>query len=198
MSSPFSCYPPAPCASIITFMNSKLPVLEDLIAVLERTPGTLSALLEGLPDIWLAATEGADTWSPFDVVGHLIHGERTDWIPRARHILAGDSQPFAAFDREAQFKESQGQEIAALLATFVRLRRENLETLRGFALTSEDLERRGLHPELGEVTLGQLLATWVVHDLDHLGQVARTMAKVYGATVGPWSAYLSILRDRQP
>jgi len=132
----------------------------------------------------------------FDVVGHLIHGERTDWIPRARHILAGDSRPFEAFDREAQFSESRDKSIGELLATFTRLRRENLETLRGFSLTSEDLGRRGLHPELGEVTLGQLLSTWVVHDLDHVGQVARTMAKVNATTVGPWAAYLSILRDR--
>lgn len=178
-------------------MNNDLPVLDDLIAVLERTPATLASLLDGLPEIWVSATEGDGTWSPFDVVGHLIHGERTDWIPRARHILAGESRPFDAFDREAQFSESRGQKIGELLATFARLRRENLETLRGFSLTSEDLRRGGLHPELGDVTLGQLLATWVVHDLDHVGQVARTMARVYGDTVGPWAAYLSILRDRQ-
>ncbi len=181
----------------MTLMNNELPKLDDLMAVLERTPATLTALLNGLPQIWVTATEGDGTWSPFDVVGHLIHGERTDWIPRARHILAGDSRPFEAFDREAQFNESGDQSIDVLLATFARARRENLETLKGFALTREDLNRRGLHPELGEVTLGQLLATWVVHDLDHVGQVARTMAKVYGATVGPWAAYLSILRDRQ-
>jgi uncharacterized damage-inducible protein DinB len=178
-------------------MNNDPPVLDDVIAVLERTPATLMALLDGLPEVWVTATEGEGTWSPFDVIGHLIHGERTDWIPRARHILAGDSRPFAAFDREAQFTESRGRRTDELLATFARLRRENLETLARFCLTREDLTRRGLHPELGDVTLGQLLATWVVHDLDHVGQVARTMAKVYGATVGPWSAYLSILRDRQ-
>jgi uncharacterized damage-inducible protein DinB len=178
-------------------MNNDLPVVDDIIAVLERTPATLRALLGGLPDRWVAATEGGGTWSPFDVVGHLIHGERTDWIPRARHILAADSQPFERFDREAQFAESRGQSIGELLETFARLRRDNLETLAGFTLTGEDLARRGVHPELGEVTLGQLLATWVVHDLDHVGQVARTMAKVYGTTVGPWAAYLSILRDRQ-
>lgn len=181
----------------VTVMNSDHPVLDDVIAVLERTPATLMALLDGLPEVWVTATEGEGTWSPFDVVGHLIHGERTDWIPRARHILAGDSQPFAAFDREAQFVESRGRRTDELLATFARLRRESLETLDGFSLTPEDLGRRGLHPELGEVTLGQLLATWVVHDLDHVGQVARTMAKVYAASVGPWAAYLSILRDRQ-
>jgi len=181
----------------MTPMNNDLPVLDDLISVLDRTPTTLAALLDGLPEIWVTATEGDGTWSPFGVVGHLIHGERTDWIPRARHILAGDSRPFEAFDREAQFSESRNKRVGELLGTFARLRIENLETLRGFSLTSDDLERRGLHPELGEVTLGQLLATWVVHDLDHLGQVARTMAKVYTTTVGPWAAYLSILRDRQ-
>lgn len=177
-------------------MNNEQPDVNDVIAVLERTPATLLALLDGLPAIWVTATEGDGTWSPFDVVGHLIHGERTDWIPRARHILAGETQPFATFDREAQFTESRGQSISALLATFAELRRHNVATLAGFSLTGEDLVRRGLHPELGEVTLGQLLATWVVHDLDHVGQVARTMAKVYGKTVGPWAAYLSILRDR--
>jgi len=166
------------------------------MALLERTPHLLSAWLRGLPEPWPAAAEGPGTWCPYDVVGHLIHGERTDWIPRVRHILAGESGPFEAFNREAQFSESRDASIGELLATFSRLRRENLERLRGFSLTSDDLGRRGLHPELGEVTLGQLLATWVVHDLDHVGQVARTMAKVYGATVGPWSAYLSILRDR--
>jgi hypothetical protein len=177
-------------------MNS-LPVLDEIIAVLERTPATMSALLDGLPSTWINATEGDGTWSPYDVVGHLIHGERTDWIPRARHILAGNPQPFEPFDREAQFNESRDKDIVELLATFARLRSENVATLRGLSLTNEDLERGGLHPELGEVTLGQLLATWVVHDLDHVGQVARTMAKVYTDTVGPWSAYLSILRDRQ-
>ena len=179
----------------MTIMND-FPVLDELIALLERTPATLAALLDGLPEIWVTATEGDGTWSPFVVVGHLVHGERTDWIPRARHILAGDPRPFEAFDREAQFSESRDKSIGELLATFARARQENLETLRGFSLTSEDLGRRGLHPELGEVTLGQLLATWVVHDLDHVGQVARTMAKVNATTVGPWAAYLSILRDR--
>jgi hypothetical protein len=180
----------------MTHMND-IPVLGDLIAVLERTPATLTSLLDGLPEIWVTATEADGTWSPFDVVGHLIHGERTDWIPRARHILAGDLRPFEAFDREAQFTESRDKSIDDLLATFAQLRRDNLETLRGFSLTREDLGRGGLHPELGEVTLGQLLATWVVHDLDHVGQVARTMAKAQATNVGPWAAYLSILRDRE-
>src|SRR6266446_9838641 len=146
----------------MTLMNNDLPVFYDLIAVLERTPATLAALLDGLPEIWVTATEGDGTWSPFDVVGHLIHGERTDWIPRARHILAGDKRPFESFDRTAQFADSQGKSLAELLATFADLRRQNIVILVGMNLTEGDLERKGLHPELGEVTLGQLLGTWVV------------------------------------
>src|SRR5581483_1945956 len=171
--------------------------LDDVVAVLERTPASLSALLDGLPETWIRATEGDGTWSPYDVIGHLIHGERTDWIPRARHILAGETRPFEPFDRTAQFTESRGRTLGELLATFADLRRESVAALVGMNLTDEDLGRRGLHPELGEVTLGQLLATWVVHDLDHVAQVARTMAKVYTEATGPWSAYLSILRDRE-
>jgi len=171
--------------------------LDDAIAILSRTPASLAALLEGLPDTWISATEGADTWSPYDVIGHLIHGERTDWIPRARHLLAGETRPFDKFDRTAQFSESQRKSLPELLAMFADLRRDNIATLLEMNLTREDLERKGMHPELGEVNLAQLLATWVVHDLDHVGQVARTMAKVYTTTVGPWTAYLSILHDRQ-
>ena len=170
--------------------------LDDAVAVLERTPASLAALLAGLPEGWVTATEGAGTWSPYDVIGHLIHGERTDWLPRARHILAGETRPFEPFDREAQFKESRGQSLGELLATFAGLRRERLAALAALNLTDDDMGRKGLHPELGEVTLAQLLATWVVHDLDHVAQIARTMAKAYGEAVGPWSAYLSVLRDR--
>lgn len=178
-------------------MNDNGFNLDDVVAILARTPASLTALLEGLPDTWVTATEGDDTWSPYDVIGHLIHGERTDWIPRARHILAGETRPFDSFDRTAQFSESQGKSLAELLARFAALRRDNVATLVGMNLTGEDLSRTALHPELGKVTLEQLLATWVVHDLDHVGQIARTMAKVYVDTVGPWSAYLSILQDRQ-
>jgi uncharacterized damage-inducible protein DinB len=177
-------------------MNESGLELDDIVAVLARTPASLKALLEGLPRTWADATEGGETWSPYDVVGHLIHGERTDWIPRARHILAGESRPFDKFDRTAQFTESRGKSLGELLETFAELRRENVAALSSMNLTDEDLNRKGLHPELGEVTLGQLLATWVVHDLDHVGQIARTMAKTYADAVGPWSAYLSILRDR--
>lgn len=171
--------------------------LLEAIAILERTPASLGALLSGLPDRWVTATEGPGTWSPYDVIGHLIHGERADWIPRARHILAGERRPFDPFDREAQFTESQGKSLAELLATFADLRRENLAILRAMNLTPADLDRTGQHPAFGEVTLGQLLATWVVHDLDHVVQIARTMAKGYREAVGPWTAYLSVLHDRE-
>jgi uncharacterized damage-inducible protein DinB len=178
-------------------MRPELFNLSEAVALLERTPASLSALLTGLPDIWVRATEGEGTWSPYDVVGHLIHGERTDWIPRARHILAGERRPFEPFDRTAQLTESRGQSLDELLTTFAALRRESLAALAGMNLTEAHLSMTGQHPELGEVTLGQLLATWVVHDLDHVGQISRTMAKVYAGEVGPWGAYLSILRDRE-
>jgi len=170
---------------------------DEAVAILNRTPASLSALLSGLPETWVKATEGEGTWSPYDVIGHLIHGERTDWIPRARHILAGETRPFAPFDRDAQFTESQDKSLGELLATFANLRRENVASLLAMNLSDEDLHRKGLHPDLGQVTLAQLLATWVVHDLDHVAQVARTMAKVYKQATGPWNVYLSILRDRQ-
>ncbi len=169
----------------------------DAVAILERTPAAVSALLDGVPDVWSRATEGEGTWSPSDVVGHLVHGELTDWMPRARHILAGDPRPFAPFDRAAQFTESGGKSLRDLLSAFAELRRRNLDELLAMNLGEGDLKRTGRHPELGEVTLGQLLATWVVHDLDHVAQIARTMAKVYTDAVGPWAAYLSILRDRR-
>ena len=171
--------------------------LDDAVAILERTPASLSALLKSLPDRWIRATEGDDTWSPYDVIGHLIHGERTDWMVRARHILGGETRPFDPFDRTAQFTESQGKSLDELLLTFADLRRENVAALVEMNLTDSDLRRRGLYPELGDVTLEQLLATWVVHDLDHVAQIARTMAKVYTEATGPWSEYLSVLRDRQ-
>ena len=179
-------------------MKTHILSLDDIVPILERTPASLAALLEGLPGAWISATEGDDTWSPYDVIGHLIHAERTDWITRARHIIAGETRPFEPFDRTAQFSQSQGTRLSELLATFAELRRTNIATLRDMNLTEKDLGRTGLHPELGEVTLGQLLATWVVHDLDHVGQIARTMAKVCVDAVGPWRVYLSILEDRQP
>ena len=171
--------------------------LTEATAVLERTPATLSAMLQGLPDIWLRATEGENTWSPYDVVGHLIHTERTNWMQRAQHILAGDIRPFPPLDRTAHLHVGASPSLSELLLSFADLRQANLSTLASLHLTPADLNRTGLHPAFGQVTLGQLLATWVVHDLDHLGQIARTMAKAYRETVGPWSAYLSILRDRE-
>ena len=170
--------------------------LNDALAVLERTPASLTALLADLPDTWSRANEGEGTWSPYDVIGHLIHGERTDWIPRAQHIISGRTEPFAPFDRLAQFEESHGKDLKQLLETFAELRRQNLTTLREMNLTPPDFARKGLHPALGKVTLGQLLATWVVHDLDHVTQIARTMAKAYTEATGPWIEYLSVLRDR--
>lgn len=171
--------------------------LEEAVAVLERTPAAVGALLDGLPETFARATEGEGTWSPYDVVGHLVYGERADWIERARHVLAGDPRPFTPFDRTAMFRESEGKSLGDLLAEFAELRGRNVAELRGMNLVDDDLGRTGRHPDFGEVTLGQLLAAWVVHDLDHVAQIARTMAKVYAEAVGPWSAYLSILRDRQ-
>ncbi len=164
------------------------------IAVLDRTPRTLRALLEGLPDGWTGTNEGPDTWSPFDVLGHLVHAEKTDWIPRARVILArGEDRTFPPFDRFAQFRESRGKTVAELLGEFDRLRAESLATLRSWNLAEAELALDGVHPEFGSVTLRQLLATWVAHDLAHLGQIARVMAKQYRDAVGPWRAYLPVM-----
>jgi hypothetical protein len=164
------------------------------MAVLQRTPATLRAMLDGLPTAWLDADEGPDTWSPYVVVGHLIQGERTDWIPRAKIILAqGPQRRFEPFDRDAQFRESEGQSLAQLLDTFARLRAENLATLAEWRLTDRQLALEGEHPAFGLVTLSQLLATWVVHDLGHIAQAARVMAKQYKSAIGPWRAYLPVV-----
>jgi hypothetical protein len=172
--------------------------IEEAIVILTRTPATLDALLRGLPDGWIAAHEGGETWSPFDVIGHLIHGERTDWMPRARMILEqGESRPFDKFDRFAQFRASAGRTLASLLDEFATLRQDNLRELAALRLTEADLDRRGQHPELGGVTLRQLLATWVAHDLDHLVQVSRVLARQYSDEVGPWRAYLRIISGTQ-
>jgi hypothetical protein len=164
------------------------------LAVLERTPDTLRALLAGLPPTWTDATEGPETWSPYVILGHLIHGERTDWIPRAQIILdQGPQRRFTPYDRFAQFHESQGKDLAILLDEFARLRAENLATLAGWRLTDAQLALEGEHPEFGPVTLRQLLATWVAHDLGHVAQTARVMAKQYREAVGPWRAYLPVM-----
>jgi hypothetical protein len=173
--------------------------LADAIAVLSRTPATLDVWLRGLPDVWARTNEGlnhdgANTWSAFDIVGHLIAGERNDWMPRARVILEkGETRPFDPFDRFAQERESRGKSLDQLLDEFARLRRENLAAVQALNLQKEDLTRRGTHPSLGPVTLGELLATWAVHDLTHLHQLSRVMAHQYRDTVGPWSAYLGVL-----
>lgn len=168
--------------------------IDDALPVLRRTPGVLRAWLEGLPEVWIRATEGPGTWSPYDVVGHLIHGERSDWIPRTEHLLRhGESVPFEKFDREAMFAASQGATLTELLDTFERLRGESVARLAALGLADADLARLGRHPHFGRVTLGQHLASWVVHDLGHLAQVARVMGGRYTEAVGPWRAYLSIL-----
>ena len=167
---------------------------EHAIEILSQTPATLSALLRGLSDPWTRYNEGAETWSPYDVVGHLIHGEETDWVPRARIILQeGESRAFEPFNRFAQFEQSKGQSLGYLLEKFAQMRRQNLDTLKQMGITSEQWELRGTHPELGTVTLGQLIAAWVVHDLNHIGQIVTVMAKQYTEAVGPWRAYLPIL-----
>jgi hypothetical protein len=169
--------------------------LPDTIAQLTRTPAVLNALLRDLPETWTLANEGADTWSPFDIVGHLVHGERTDWMPRARMILqSGEIQTFAPFDRLGYVRESQGRSLEQLLDEFASLRSQNLAELRALNLGPVDLARRGRHPALGEVTLAQLLATWAVHDLTHLHQISRVLALQYQQAVGPWSAYLGVLQ----
>lgn len=178
-------------SAIIGSMNFHL---SDGIAVLERTPATFRALLAGLPDMWTATNEGPDTFSPFDNIGHLIHGERTDWIPRARIILAqGKNRRFEPYDRFAQVRESQGKSLSQLLDEFAQLRAQNLEALRGWNLSDSELALDGEHPELGTVTLRQLLATWVAHDLGHVSQTSRVMAKQYREAVGPWRANLPVL-----
>lgn len=172
--------------------------LEEGTAMLARTPITLDVLLRGLPEPWIVANEGAGTWSGFDVVGHLIHGEQTDWMPRARIILQhGDALAFDRFDRLAQLTKSEGSTLGSLLDQFAALRGANLRELTSLGLTDADLDRPGLHPDLGPVRLRQLLATWVAHDLDHLMQISRVLANVYADEVGPWRAYLRVISGKQ-
>jgi hypothetical protein len=172
--------------------------LDDGIRILARTPGTLRALLADLPEAWARSNEGADTFSPFDVVGHLIDGEETDWMDRARIILAdGPNRTFTPYDRFRHRQRNLGRTLNSLLDEFARLRAANLEQLQGWRLTPAHLARTGQHPSLGPVTLRNLLATWVAHDLGHLAQVARVMAKQYRGEVGPWKAYLPVLTDHQ-
>ncbi|HEX2164068.1 MAG TPA: DinB family protein [Thermoanaerobaculia bacterium] len=164
------------------------------VAVLARTPAVLRDLLAGLPDAWTHADEGPETWSPFDVVGHLVDGEETDWMVRARIVLGpGPERRFEPFDRFRHLRLNRGRTLDELLDRFAELRARNLEELAAMELGPEELRRTGEHPELGPVTLEQLLATWVAHDLNHLAQIARVMAKQLRGEVGPWAQYLSIL-----
>jgi len=169
--------------------------LDLAMEILRRTPGTLRALLTDLPEAWAQSNAGVDTWSAYDVIGHLIHGERTDWIPRARIILTkGEAHPFEPFDRFAMFQESQGKSLNELLDTFESERAGCLSILQSFQLSTSDLKKTGIHPELGLVTLEQLLSTWVVHDLSHIAQIAEVMARQYREGVGPWRAYLPVVQ----
>jgi hypothetical protein len=167
---------------------------EHTLAILTRTPATLRALLAGLPDAWTHATEGEDTWSAYDVVGHLLHGEQTDWIPRAHIILEqGEGHPFPTFNRTAMFEEFTGKSLDELLDAFATARAANLATLGVLGITPQKLALKGTHPALGTVTLGNLLATWAIHDLNHLGQIVEVVSHQYDAAVGPWKTYLAIL-----
>lgn len=170
--------------------------LSQAIEILSQTPSTVKSLLLNLSDEWIFASSGENGWTPFDIVGHYIHGEETDWIPRARIILAqGENLTFEPFDRFAQLEKSKGKTISELLETFADLRQKSIATLESWNLTGEQLKLKGMHPELGEVTLEQLLATWAVHDLTHIRQIASVLAKQYAENVGAWKAYLSILQS---
>lgn len=169
--------------------------IEDAIAILTATPGTLKMWLGGLRDVWTESGDDENDWKPFDVVGHLIHGEKTDWISRARSILEhGEKRSFEPFDRRAQFEHSRGKALDELLDEFAQLRTENLRVLRSWDLREEQFDLVGMHPALGPTTLRQLISTWVVHDLNHIKQIAASMAKRYDQEVGPWKEYLSILK----
>ncbi len=168
--------------------------LDNAVAVLTRTPTVLHTMLDGLTAVWTDATEGPETWSPYVIIGHMLHGERSDWISRAEIILAqGTDRTFEPYDRFAQFRDSEGKSLAELLDAFVAVRSANLETLTRWHLTDAQLSLTGVHPAFGEVSLRQLLSTWVAHDLGHIAQTARVMAKQYRDAVGPWRAYLPVL-----
>lgn len=170
--------------------------LNQSLAVLRRTPEVLETLLKDLPDSWTMQNEGGKSWSPYDVVGHLIHGEKTDWIARTKIIIfEGPDKSFTPFDRFAQFKESQGKTLNQLLQEFRTLRMANIKTLEGFKITDAMLDKTALHPSLGRVTLCNLLATWTAHDLNHIYQIIRVMAKLYKTEVGPWAQYLRLVNE---
>ena len=168
--------------------------LDEAIRALQATPSILQAWLGNLPSEWVRASDEEETWSPFDIVGHLIHGEKTDWIPRAEIILSDrKTRQFEPFDRFAMFAESEGRTMQELLDTFADLRQRSIDRLRALRPSEAHLDKTGVHPDLGTVTLKQLLATWVAHDLNHLGQIAKVMARQYKVEVGPWNEFLGIL-----
>lgn len=167
--------------------------IEDALPILERTPQVVSVMVRNLPDAWTLRNEGGDTWSVYDVVGHLIIGEKTDWIPRMKMILGEGDKHFVPFDRFAQFRESKGKTLDQLLDEFAGLRKKNVSELKSIQLDKQTLNQKGIHPQFGEVSLGELLSSWVVHDLTHINQIARVMARQYEVAVGPWKAYMGIL-----
>ena len=170
--------------------------LKDAKEILERTPVVLISLLSGLSDRWIYNNEGGESWNPYDIVGHLIHGEKKDWIQRAKIILGyGEDKPFEPFDRFAQFKDSEGKTLNDLLEEFATLRKSNINVLNKLNLDENDFNKKGIHPEFGKVTLKQLLSTWVVHDLSHIRQISRVMAKQYKNEIGPWKKYLPVINE---
>ena len=170
--------------------------IEKALPVLQNTPAVLAAITRELPDEWLFTNEGGETWSVFDVLGHLVHGEKTNWIQRLDYILDGQRRPFETFDRFAQFEESKGKTVDQLLAEFKQLREENIALLLSKNITAETYALAGIHPVFGEVKVSELLATWVAHDLDHIAQISRVMAKQYKEAIGPWVTYLKIVNQQ--
>lgn len=168
--------------------------LNKTFQILERTPSVLNDLLSGLSEDWTANNEGEETWSPYDIIGHLIHGEHTDWMGRLDVILHKEDKRFIPFDRTAMFKESEGKNLQQLLSEFAQLRKDNLKKLKSLGLTDDDLNKTGIHPAFGEVTLRQLLSTWTVHDLTHIAQITRVMAKQYKDAIGPWVQFFRVLQ----
>ena len=170
--------------------------LKDALEILERTPAVLISLLSGLSDRWIYNNEGSESWNPYDIVGHMIHGEKKHWIQRAKTILEyGEDKPFEPFDRFAQFKDSEGKTLNDLLEEFAKLRNENIDVLNKLNLDENDFNKKGIHPEFGKVTLKQLLSTWVVHDLSHIRQISRVMAKQYKKELGSWGTYLPAINE---
>ena len=169
--------------------------LTEAVEILERTPAVLEQLLSGLSESWIHNNEGEKTWSPFDILGHLVHGEKTDWITRAKLVLQNNQQTFEPFDRFAQFESSKGKTITDLLVEFKTLRSKNLDILKNMNISEDDLLKTGIHPNLGQVNLRELLSTWTVHDLGHIRQMTRVMAKQYKQELGPWEKYLPVVHE---